>query len=208
MYHYRKHAENVIGRNFPHMHGDILSATEANYAAIAPEIAFARTSPNPIDKRLDFCAYFLALIQVLDARHESYDNIRRICLEIVSDYVRPKNRMQRMLKRIPPMLIGSWLARFLLTQLNKRLIHPNERGFVARIITDPDETFGLGYGVDILECGICKLFNNHNYSRYASILCDVDEITSGLAGLKLVRSGTIAGGAEKCDFRFKRQKIK
>jgi hypothetical protein len=106
------------------------------------------------------------------------------------------------------MLIGSWPARFLLTQLNKRLIHPNERGFVARIITDPDETFGLGYGVDILECGICKLFNSHNYSRYASILCDVDEITSGLAGLKLVRSGTIAGGAEKCDFRFKRQKIK
>jgi hypothetical protein len=39
-------------------------------------------------------------------------------------------------------------------------------GFIATIITDKKETLGLGYGVDILECGICKLFNKHNYQKY------------------------------------------
>ncbi|WP_373549566.1 L-2-amino-thiazoline-4-carboxylic acid hydrolase [Haliscomenobacter sp.] len=80
--------------------------------------------------------------------------------------------------------------------------HPD--GFLANIITDKAETYGFGYGVDILECGICKLFKKHNYQRYASILCEVDEITSKLAGLQLIRSGTIANGAKKCDFRYKK----
>ena len=73
--------------------------------------------------------------------------------------------------------------------------HPD--GFVAHIITDRQETYGLGYGIDIVECGICKLFQKHHYGKYATILCEVDEITSGLAGLQLIRTGTIARGAEK-----------
>jgi hypothetical protein len=32
----------------------------------------------------------------------------------------------------------------------------------------------------------------------------VDEITSSLAGLKLIRTGTIALGAKKCDFRYQK----
>ena len=59
-------------------------------------------------------------------------------------------------------------------------------------------------GCDILECGICKLFARHGFSKYASLLCEVDYITSTRAGLQLVRTGTIANGAERCDFRFKR----
>jgi hypothetical protein len=93
-----------------------------------------------------------------------------------------------------------------ISNLNKKVSkrsHPD--GFVANIITDKEETFGLGYGIDILECGICKLFKKHNYEKYSSILCEVDEITSGLAGLSLVRTGTIALGAKKCDFRFKKK---
>ena len=80
--------------------------------------------------------------------------------------------------------------------------HPE--GFVARVITDKKMTHGLGYGIDIIEGGICKLFNKHNGQKYASILCEVDKITSGLAKLELIRTGTIAIGSSKCDFRFKK----
>ena len=80
----------------------------------------------------------------------------------------------------------------------------HQDGFVAKIITDKNETFGFGYGFDILECGICKLFKKHNYEKYSSILCE-DEKTSSLAGLNLIRTGTIALGAKKCDFRLKKK---
>jgi hypothetical protein len=87
---------------------------------------------------------------------------------------------------------------------NKVSKNSNQDGFIANIITDRSETFGLGYGIDIIQCGICTLFQKHNYEKYSSILCEVDELTSALAGLKLIRNGTIALGAKKCEFRFKR----
>ena len=166
---------------------------------------FASRSSNPIDRRLDFAAYFLALIQTLEKGNHSYEEIKTICLEVTYDYVRPKNAIQKWLKRFPAKIIGLKIVKPILTALNKNVMkRGHEAGFRAEIITDESKTYGLGYGVDILECGICKLFQEHNAGKYASILCEVDKMTSKLAGLDLIRNGTIASGAEKCDFRIKK----
>ncbi len=202
---YKPYFARAIAGHYPGQSADLLAAVDTHYARIAEDTRFAAASPNPIDRRLDFSAYFLALIQTLDERGESYQTIRTLCLQIVGEYVRPKNRVQALLKRLPARLVGTWLGGALLKVFAAkagRRAHPD--GFVARIFTDKKETLGLGYGFDILECGICKLFHKHHYAQYASILCEVDEITSGLAGLQLVRTSTIARGASKCDFRFKR----
>ena len=37
-----------------------------------------------------------------------------------------------------------------------------------------------------------------------ALLDEVDFVTTNLAGLQLVRTGTIATGAAKCDFRFQK----
>lgn len=176
------------------------------YKIISQDTKFAFTSGNPIDKRLDFSAYFLSLIQVLEKRGETFEQIREICLQATYEYVRPKNKLQQWLKRLPAKLINIKLFKIFLQVLDKKMStkgHPN--GFVAKIITDKEETYGLGYGFDVVECGICKLFMKHNAQKYASILCEVDKLTSSLAGLILIRTGTIANGADKCDFRFKKQ---
>ncbi len=202
---YRKYFKAVIRIKYPLDSEYIIGEIENHYKIISLDTRFAATSGNPIDKRLDFCAYFLALIKTLDSRNESYETIRKICLEIVIDYVKPKNGIHRLLKRLPAKLVNTWLANVLLKSLNEKVSknsHPD--GFIANIITDKEQTYGLGYGIDILECGICKLFSKHNFQKYSSILCEVDEVTSGLAGLKLIRTGTIALGATKCDFRFKK----
>lgn len=109
------------------------------------------------------------------------------------------------MKRIPAKLIGTGLWNVLIKVLAKKLgNNDNREGFIANIITSKEETYGLGYGVDIIECGVCKLFNKHNFGKYTPILCEVDKLTSGLAGLELIRSGTIATGATHCDFRYKK----
>ncbi|HEX8528424.1 MAG TPA: L-2-amino-thiazoline-4-carboxylic acid hydrolase [Cytophagales bacterium] len=202
---YRPFFARALAVHYPGRSAELLAAVEAHYARIAEDTRFAAASPNPIDRRLDFSAYFLALILTLDERGEPYQAIRTLCLQIVGEYVRPKNRVQALLKRLPARLIGTWPGTVLLKAFAakvSRRAHPD--GFVARVFTDKAETLGLGYGFDILECGICKLFHKHRYARYAAILCEVDEVTSGLAGLQLVRTSTIALGAAKCDFRFKK----
>lgn len=203
MNHYRKYFIQSIQAHFPQDYEQIIAETDRHYTNISPDINFASTSSNPIDKRLDFSAYFLALIKTLDERQESFENIRKICLEIVLEYVRPKNSFQQFMRRLPVKLIQTWISKPLIKVFNKKISRKgNPDGFLATVITDKKETYGLGYGFDIHECGICKLFNKHNYNKYASILCEVDEVTSALAGLKLIRTGTIANGAKKCDFRF------
>ena len=204
---YRKYFQKAIEAHFPQNEDALMADVDAGYRALQGDVRFSRSSKNPMDRRLDIAAYFLSLIEVLDGRGESFERIRQICLEIAQDSVRPKTRFQAWRKRRPVKLIGSRISRVLLRYLDRKLGergHPD--GFVSRIVTDKDETFGLGYGVDILECGICKLFERHGYGKYASILCEVDYVTSGIAGLTLVRSGTIANGADKCDFRFKRER--
>ncbi len=203
---YKKYFTKAVKNTYPNNSDFLISVIDKNFRSISNDTNFALKSINPIDKRLDFSAYFLALIKTLDGQGESFETIRRICLEIVIEYVRPKNKIQQFLKRLPAKLTNTFLTNIFLNALSKKVSRKAHKdGFVAKIITDKNETFGFGYGFDILECGICKLFKKHNYEKYASILCEVDEITSSLAGLKLVRSGTIALGAKKCDFRFKRE---
>jgi L-2-amino-thiazoline-4-carboxylic acid hydrolase len=203
---YKKYFIGAIRKNYPDKVEAWIAETDHHYEYISIDIQFAATSKNPIDKRLDFCAYFLAFIKTLDSQGEKFEAIRKICLEVVMEYVRPKNKFQQLVKRLPAKFIDSWLATFFLKEFHKRVSGKNEPGFVANIITDKKETYGLGYGIDILECGICKLFHKHHAHQYVSILCEVDEVTSGLAGLTLIRTGTIANGANKCDFRWKKEK--
>lgn len=204
---YRKFFSISIERHYPDDAAMIIASTDRHYHIIARDTRFSFTSSNPLDRRLDFSAYFLAFIKALDERAESYEVIRTICLEIVTEYVRPKNRFQVWVKQLPARMIDTWWAKIFLKKFAKRVRqNENADGFIAEIITDQQATFGLGYGVDILECGICKLFKKHRFEKYASILCEVDAVTSSLAGLNLMRESTIAHGASKCDFRWSRKK--
>lgn len=203
---YKYFFKKAIIQHFPGTAAVLIAEVEERFAVISKDTKFAATSSNPIDKRLDFTAYFLALIKVLENKGLSYEQIRAICLEITIDFVSPKNLVQKWLKRLPPKLVGWKITGGLLNKFNKKVsVKGNPDGFRAVILTDKSETYGLGYGVDILECGICKLFQKHDAGKYASILCEVDKVTSALAGLELIRNGTIANGADKCDFRFRKK---
>lgn len=195
----------TIVKHYPHAANEIISKMDLLYLNIYdPSLS---TSNNPIDKRLSFSAYFLALIQSLDERGESYDQIRQVCLQVAHDFVQPKNGLQRLIKTWPSRFIQTWFGRLLIQNLKKETEKPGHPdGFVARILTDKESTYDLGYGIDILQCGICKQFQKQNYAQFTSILCEVDYMTTNLAGLEMIRYGTIAQGADICDFRYKKKK--
>ncbi len=196
--------ERELRRRYPAEFAALWAEIAIRYRRVAPDVKFARHSPNPMDRRLEFCAFFLATIQALEHRRAEFDEISATCLAITQDYVRPKSAWQRWLKSLP----SKWLhtpLRHLATRFmqNKtgRLGHPD--GFLVQVVTSPAATHGLGFGFDILECGVCKLFDKHGARRYVPILCQVDELTSAMAGLELVRNSTLGLGAPKCDFRFR-----
>ncbi|MBA4850664.1 L-2-amino-thiazoline-4-carboxylic acid hydrolase [Emticicia sp. BO119] len=200
---YKRYFRKALENYYPKYAKELLDDIDAQYEALKTDVSFAKTSANPMDKRLDLSAYFLALIMVLDKAGENFAKIREVALFTITEYLRPKTQWQAFLKRLPVRLIKTDVGRYLVKIFAKKVgQRGNPEGFVAHIITDKKETHGLGYGVDIIECGICKLFKKHNYQKYVSILCEVDKYTTSLAGLSMIRTDTIANGASKCDFRY------
>jgi hypothetical protein len=107
MRHYKQYFIESIRQHFPSNFKNIIDDIDNHYITISNDTAFAITSSNPIDKRLDFCAYFLALIISLDRWELPYERIRLICLKITTEYVKPENRLQLFLKRLPPKLANT-----------------------------------------------------------------------------------------------------
>jgi hypothetical protein len=103
----KKYFHQSLRRHYPTDFQKLQLNIENHYQAISPDTAFARTSPNPIDRRLDFAAYFLAVILALEKHGETFAQIRNVCLEIAYEYVRPKNRWQQWLKRLPVKLFST-----------------------------------------------------------------------------------------------------
>ena len=117
---YKKHFAKAIKRNYPGSFDEVASTAEKNYQMISVDSNFSVRSKNPIDRRLDFCAYFLALIKTLDERGEQYETIKRVSLEVVTDYITPKNKFQQMMMRIRPKLVGTGLWNVFINILSKK----------------------------------------------------------------------------------------
>ena len=90
--------------------------------------------------------------------------------------------------------------------LKKQAALSQERKFsgdwVFTIIDGDGEDFD--YGIDFSECGICKYFGVHDAEELIPYMCATDFIASDALGSGLTRTTTLAEGADKCNFRFKR----
>lgn len=180
----------------------LLEECRAEFQRLSPAWAFAAASGNLMDGRLPTAGVFLALVNVLHRRGETFDTIRAVALDTAREMVAPGGLLQRTAKRAVGHLATTRLASLLFERaIEKAPSH--ERGFRLRVVNAREQGFHLGF--DIVECGICKLFHEAGASEYTRILCEVDFMTSQIAGLELHRTGTLANGAPACDFRFRRK---
>lgn len=201
----RKELLKILRIEFPLEYKELDSAINNEFSLIKKDIVFAKDSKNPMDKRMPVSAYLLAVIKTLNNKEVEYENIRKLILEIANELTKSKNTIHGIFKSLIPLFLTTFVARILLIKINKKSKqHHQKDGFLINVLTSKEETLGFGYGVDILECGICKLFSKHKYERFVPILCEVDYLTSSLSGLQLLRKGTIANGSKICDFRYKK----
>ena len=61
------------------------------------------------------------------------------------------------------------------------------------------------FGIDYLECGVCKLCRDENCFELAKYLCKLDFMLADLIGVKLHRTKTLAEGGNCCDFRYTKE---
>lgn len=111
--------------------------------------------------------------------------------------------------------LGFWFLRTLLSaQPGKKLFKAvlKKKSRIAQEQRIPGNVFGYymeGQGeefdcsIDITECPIADFFRSQDASEFAPYVCPCDFPASKLWGTGLVRTMTLAEGAEKCDDRFR-----
>ncbi len=72
--------------------------------------------------------------------------------------------------------------------------------FVFEIVPGGPEA---DWGMNILSCAVCHAFGKHDAMALVPYMCASDDKASDAGDQGLRRTGTIALGAECCDFRFK-----
>lgn len=76
-------------------------------------------------------------------------------------------------------------------------------GFRFEKIDDPDALMAI----DVRECALVKFARQHGAPEIVPMLCRLDDlVAASLVGVELRRTGTIATGAARCDFRYVRVK--
>jgi len=58
------------------------------------------------------------------------------------------------------------------------------------------------YGLDVRSCAVCHQFGRHGAMELVPYMCAVDDLMSAKHGEGLRRTGTLALGADHCDFRY------
>jgi hypothetical protein len=188
------------------IHGDefadaIVSEAMLEFEALIPEIPYIGGKKNRLtSEALTPAVACVALYRALKKRGKTVEDAGAIIDGII----------QSQLDSVPKPLVylmGRYRSSTLyVNKLKKQAARSQERRYpgdwVFSIIDGDGEEFD--YGIDFTECGICKFFPAHEAEELIPYMCAVDFPVSKALKTGLVRTTTLAEGADKCNFRFKR----
>lgn len=179
----------------------ILKETRQEMDTLIPQLPDTGGWRNPHTLLIITSAFFLAFYRTLKARGHTADEVGILIDEAVRKmYSSRLYALMRLLNPIQRKFFGNQAARRLAETSQKRRYLGD---FVCEFIEGDGVRFD--YGLDYLECGICKFFHSQKADEFAQYLCQLDYPYAEAMGAKLIRTSTIAEHGIKCDFRYKRQ---
>jgi hypothetical protein len=187
--------EYFVGENV----NRLLAETRRESEDLIPQLPYIG-GKQPFTEFIVFTGMLLAVYRVSKAHGKTVEQTGDLVYEIG----------QAFLKSSPAFLArlsGNMnFSRLYLSRLRKRAIESHQRkypdDYVFNFVEGDGQTFD--YGVDYLECASCKFLAKQGAPELAPYLCPVDILYSKSLGWGLTRTMTLAEGAERCDFRFKK----
>jgi len=178
----------------------LLRETRQEYEALIPALPYIGGRRNRLTKSLVGSVGCLALYRALKRAGKAVDETGTIIFETVRAQLGAyPTFLVRFIGRLK-------LSGYAVARLKKQAAESQRRRYPGNWVFTVLEGDGVefSYGIDFSECGICKFFHSQEADELTPFLCVLDFPMSAAFGTGLVRTKTIAGGHEKCDFRFKR----
>jgi hypothetical protein len=177
----------------------ILKGTWQEYQTLLPEVPDIGGEKNPNAENLLVATYCLAVFRVLKARGQTTEQAGRIIYEAFGATVDLPGWLRGVAGRLK---YGKKNEERWREHAAESQEHQYPGDWVFTFVEGDGE--GFDYGLDITECGICKLYHAQGADDLAPYMCLSDYVVSRAFDRGLVRYKTLAEGAEKCDFRYKK----
>ena len=194
----QKYVRNILTSYYGNdLANTILTEARQEYEAMIPRLPYIGGNRNYIwTSTLVGCTRFLALYKTLKKHGKGAQEAGEICYKASQAQLRS---YPRFLLRLIGRWFHKWYSRRLAAQSQKRR-YPGD--WVFTFVEGDGRDFD--YGIDCTECALYKFFHEQNADEFTPFMCLPDFPTSKAMGTGLVRTMTIAEGADRCDFRYKR----
>lgn len=177
----------------------LVKETRQEYESLIPELPYLG-GQQPFTQFLIGSAWYLAFYRALKVHGKTVEETGKIIYQITKAYL---DSMPWLLRRFLGRINFSQRS---LRKIEKRAKESQERqypgNFVFNYVKGDNKDFD--FGVDYIECAVCKFLDKQDASELAPFICPVDILYSDTLGWGLIRTKTLAEGNDKCDFRFKK----
>lgn len=179
----------------------VITATKKRFTDLAPALAYADERDHPMAFSLFTCASLLCLFLELRERDVTVHAFGARMLRALSDATRA-HRASRAQKadNQPDLEALRGRVERLKTEGSRSQQARKPGQFIFDVRWD-DETSGA-WTMDMTACGICHLYGQHDALDLVPYMCATDDVMSDMNDEGLRRTGTIALGRSKCDFRY------
>jgi hypothetical protein len=172
------------------------------YESLIPQLPYIGGRRNPLTQIMISAGMFLALYRAMKGQDKKVEEIGTFVYEGVEN-------AYGLLPRFALYTYGGLSFTEHRQRRSQELALESQKrqyadDWVYSVVAGDGESFD--YGLDFVECGICKFFHAREADEFARYMCRLDFIMSERMGMGLVRTVTIAEGGEKCDFRYKRER--
>ena len=190
---------SMLEKHFNEETNNWISETRCEFENLIPQFPYIG-GKQPFTEFIVFTAMFLAMYRVNKTHGKTAEQTGEMMFEIGKAFLRS----------YPVILVYLFgrmnFSRQYLEFVRRGAIESQQRkypeGSVINFVECDGENFD--YGVDYVECASCKFLSKQGAPELAPYLCPVDILYSDTLGWGLTRTMTLAEGAEKCDFRFKK----
>jgi hypothetical protein len=178
----------------------IIQETRQEFERLIPEIPYIGGKTNNLTQDLIDCTMLLALYQVLKREGFRIEEIGKIVIEMEQKRVHSYPRF--VLKLLGKVIHSPFGKNRLKKAADRSQEGRYPGGWVSVYIEGDGGEFD--FGIDYLECGLCKFYHQQGADEFTPYLCQFDYVQQSAMQAGFFRSITLAQGAERCDFRWKR----
>ena len=176
----------------------LLKESRQEFLRMIPKIPYVGGDRNFLTQGLIESALLLPIFLILEREGLSLRQIAKISYETM---VHDRERMPEEKKR----KIRDAFFSDKITVIEKARAEESQKriyaeDWVSEFVPGDGKTFH--FGLDFVECGVCKYYKNYDAERFVPIICLGDYATYGTFGVGFQRKETLATGSAKCDFRF------